>query len=891
MSQYGAYQEGYYQQTQEAPGHTGSPVQQQATHHSKRRHYPTPQYDFSNSTPTPPNYYPGAPGYGLQQSNSTPGQEVFTPAAGYNASPSGSTSYIQPQADSLSSNFGAMNLGYGQQSQSMAPRLNQLYNIDLLAAIPPPISDLDLPPPPIILPPTATDSRNLEANASSEFVRSTLNVVPTTSSLLKKSKLPFSLVFRPYTSLKNDDAPIPVTQDTLVCRCDRCRAYINPFVKFSHQGDEWFCNICDKSNKVPPNFNMDFSNRMQPEFYSRTEVKYGVCEFIAPPEYLVRPPQAPTYVFLIEVSAQAVESGLVATAAKAIQESLDQIPNKNDLTKVAFIGVDSSLHYFHLPSTPDGEPSIAVVADLEDPFLPLPHGILVKLSECRASIDLFLSRLGEMFANNTNTNNALGSALRSAHKLISNIGGKVICLSSNLPNVGHAKLSVRESKKFLGTSKESSLFQPASSFYKSFAIDCNQNQVTIDMFLFGNGYQDVVSLSSLPHFTAGQTYFYPGWNGKNSEDVIKFTNEFKKHLSMEISMEAVLKVRASSGIQIKGYHGNFFSRTEELCSFPTLPRDQGYSVDLTLSDTIKKPWVSVQICILLTTCDEERRLRVITLSIPTSSNLTDIYASADQLAITAQLTHAAVEKAVSSGLDSAREYLQGRLMEILHTYKKELLATNTGTMSSLHFSANLRMLPLLVNALLKNLGFKKNFQIPFDLRAATLALLSTMPLKYLIKFIYPDLFSLYDMPEEAGLPKDGSDEIVLPPKLNLISERIVPHGLYLINDGQKMFIWVGRDVVPQLCLDAFGVDSIKDVPEGKVDFPESDSELNKKIRNIIASIRNTTDSITYPSLFIVKDSGDPSMRFWALSNLIEDRNDDNLSYYQFLTSIRDKLNT
>lgn len=46
-----------------------------------------------------------------------------------------------------------------------------------------------------------------------------------------------------------------------------------------------------------------------------------------------------------------------------------------------------------------------------------------------------------------------------------------------------------------GTSKESSLLQAATSFYKSFAIDCSRAQVSVDMWLFASAYTDVATLS------------------------------------------------------------------------------------------------------------------------------------------------------------------------------------------------------------------------------------------------------------------------------------------------------------------------------------------------------------------------------------------------------------
>lgn len=84
------------------------------------------------------------------------------------------------------------------------------------------------------------------------------------------------------------------------------------------------------------------------------------------------------------------------------------------------------------------------------------------------------------------------------------------------------------------------------------------------MFLFSSAYQDVASLGNyvvqiyvsqetdrssacLPHYTSGQTYFYPAFNAARSEDAIKFAHEFGEVLAMPIMLEAVQRVRASRG--------------------------------------------------------------------------------------------------------------------------------------------------------------------------------------------------------------------------------------------------------------------------------------------------------------------------------------------------------
>ncbi|OAA54507.1 protein transport protein [Niveomyces insectorum RCEF 264] len=812
------------------------------------------------------------------------------------------------------------------QQAGLPPRagpLNQLYPTDLMSQ-PFNVSELDLPPPPIILPPNSSVTPSPDANCSPRYVHSTLNAVPTTHSLLKKSRLPFALVIQPYASLHDLDDNVPVVQDQVISRCRRCRSYINPFVAFVDHGHRWRCNMCNLTNDVPQAFDWDAAAQKSVDRWQRHELNHAVVEFVAPQEYMVRPPQPLVYLFLFDVSYAAVSTGLLATSARTILDSLNRIPNADGRTRLGFIAVDASLHYFAVPrdskparaaSAPTdgtdadendndnnddddenngaGETSMLVVSDLDEPFLPVPQELLVPLTSSRQSIELFLARLPGMFANNQSHGSCMGSALRAGHKLISPLGGKMVVLSASLPNLGTGKLEMREDKKVLGTSKEGALLQTANSFYKSFAVECSKNQVSVDMFLFSSQYQDVASLSNLPRYTGGQTWYYPGWNAGRPEDAIKFATEFSDYLSAEIGLEAVLRVRATTGLRMSSFYGNFFNRSSDLCAFPAFPRDQCYVVEVAIDETLQKNVVCLQTAVLHTTCNGERRIRVLTLALPTTTSLADVYASADQCAITAYFSHKAVERALDGGLDAARDSLQNKLTELLQTFRKELAGGSLGGGSGLQFPANLRGLPALFLGLLKNVGLRKSAQIPSDLRSAALCLLSTLPLPLLLPFVYPRLYSLHDMPDSAGVPDPETSQIVLPPPLNLSSERFVPHGLYLLDDGQTQFLWVGRDAVPQLLLDVFGVADRTQLRVGKGALPELDNDFNERVRAVVAKSRDArgrgAGSITVPHLYVVREDGEPSLKLWAQTLLVEDRADHSMSFAQWMGTLREKV--
>ncbi|EJP69280.1 Sec23/Sec24 trunk domain-containing protein [Beauveria bassiana ARSEF 2860] len=791
-----------------------------------------------------------------------------------------------------------MNMGAQQPpSMPMAPQarqaaLNQLYPSDLLSQ-PFNVAELDLAPPPINLPPNSSVTRSETANCPPKYIRSTLNAVPTTNSLLKKSKLPLSLVIQPYGSLHDDEDNVPVVQDQVISRCRRCRTYINPYVTFMDHGHRWRCNMCNLTNDVPQAFDWDSATQKTVDRWQRPELNHAVVEFVAPQEYMVRPPQPLVYLFLFDVSYAAISSGLLATSARTILDSLNRIPNADRRTRIGFMAVDASLHYFSIPKDEDenAEVSMLVVSDLEEPFLPVPHDLLVPLSESRQSVERFLQKLPEMFQNNQSNNSCMGPALRAGHKLISSLGGKIIVLTASLPNVGAGKLEMREDKKVLGTSKEGALLQTGNSFYKSFAVECSKNQVSVDMFLFSSQYQDVASLSNLPRYTGGQTWFYPGWHASRPEDALKFASEFSDHLSSEIGLEAVLRVRATTGLRMNTFYGNFFNRSSDLCSFPAFPRDQCYVVEVAIDENLTKNVVCFQAAILHTTCNGERRIRVLTVALPTTTNLSDVYASADQCAITTYFTHKAVERVLSSGLDAARDALQAKVTELLQTFRKELAGGSMG--GGLQFPANLRGLPILFLGLMKNVGLRKSAQIPTDIRSAALCLLSTLPVPLLMRYIYPRLYSLHDMPDTAGISDGETGQIVLPLPLNLTSERLASHGLYLIDDGQTQFLWVGRDAVPQLIADVFGVDDRTNIHVGKGRVPELEGDFNERVRAVVQKSRDHRSlgvgSITVPHLYIVREDGEPSLKLWAQTLLVEDRADQSVSAAQWLGILREKV--
>ena len=68
--------------------------------------------------------------------------------------------------------------------------------------------------------------------------------------------------------------------------------------------------MCGMSNEVPQLFDWDQARNQPGDRWARAELNHGVVEYVAPTEYMVRPPQPAVYIFLVDVSHSAVQSGM-----------------------------------------------------------------------------------------------------------------------------------------------------------------------------------------------------------------------------------------------------------------------------------------------------------------------------------------------------------------------------------------------------------------------------------------------------------------------------------------------------------------------------------------------------------------------------------------------------
>ncbi|PIO66430.1 Sec23/Sec24 trunk domain protein, partial [Teladorsagia circumcincta] len=244
--------------------------------------------------------------------------------------------------------------------------------------------------------------------------------------------------------------------------------------------------------QIPDDFCWDPNTKSFGDPVNRPEIKHPTVEFIAPNEYMLRPPQPAVYVFVLDVSAAAVEAGYIYTFSEQLLINLDQLPG-DDRTQVAFVCVDSMVHFYQFSSGSRRLPKELIVDEVDEMFLPSHQGILIPLKKNADAVRAFVEKLPVLFEHASSSSNCLGSALKIVHELIADIGGRVTVFQASIPNLGPASLKSREDPNQRAANDVQNL-GPVTDFYKCLALECTGHQVALDLFMLNSQYADLATL-------------------------------------------------------------------------------------------------------------------------------------------------------------------------------------------------------------------------------------------------------------------------------------------------------------------------------------------------------------------------------------------------------------
>ncbi|XP_039776873.1 protein transport protein Sec24-like CEF [Panicum virgatum] len=715
-------------------------------------------------------------------------------------------------------------------------------------------------------------------NCSPRLMRCTVNQIPCTGDVLTTSAMPLALMVQPFALPHPSEEPIQLVDfgEMGPIRCSRCKAYINPFMRFVDQGRHFICNLCGFRNDTPRDYmcNLGPDGRRR-DADDRPELCRGTVEFVATKEFLVRDPMPAVYFFLIDVSMNAIQTGATAAACSAIAQAISDLP-EGPRTMVGIATFDSAIHFYSLKRAQQ-QPLMLIVPDVQDVYTPLQTDLILPVSECRENLEQLLESIPNMFENNRVADSAFGAAMKAGFLAIKSTGGKLLVFQSVLPSLGVGSLSAREaegrSNVTTGDKEAHKLLQPVDNTLKTMALEFAEYQVCVDVFLTTQSYVDIASISVVPQTTGGRVYYYYPFSALS--DPAKLFNDLRWNISRPQGFEAVMRVRCSQGLQVQDYFGNFCKRVPTDIDLPAIDSDKTVMVTFKHDDKLQEnAECGFQCALLYTTVYGQRRIRVINLSLSCTSLLSNLFRYADLETQFACFLKQAANGIPTSPLPRIRDEATNTCINILQSYRKHCASVTSS--GQLILPEALKLLPLYTLALVKSVGLRTDGRL--DERSYWMSIVSSISVVLAVPLVFPRLIPIHDLTSRAD------DDTLIPSSLMLNSENVQEDGVYLLENGEDGLIYVGNMVNPATLEQIFGVSSLAALPVQLV-LEQFDNELSRKVNEVVNEIRRQRCS--YLRLRLCR-RGEPSGDFFR-SFLIEDKAPGVFSYVEFLVHVHRQI--
>uniref|UniRef100_A0A5S6R393 Protein transport protein Sec24C n=1 Tax=Trichuris muris TaxID=70415 RepID=A0A5S6R393_TRIMR len=720
-----------------------------------------------------------------------------------------------------------------------------------------------------------------QGNCNPKFVRATLYNAPISNDFLKQSALPFGLSITPMANLSAEERPLPIVNmgELGPVRCHRCKAYMCPFMTFFDGGRRFRCPFCSVSTEVPEQYfsHLDHTGR-RIDANERPELHLGSYEYVATKEYCKDGiwPQSPVFMFMLDVSYNAVRSGLLNKFCQNIKFLLHNLPaehGKESAIEVAFVTYDSSIHFYEMKKGMEA-PKMLIVNDVQEVFVPVGKNLFVRPSEAGAIVDQLTEKIMAMFGENKVTEVVLGPVLQAGVETLKAYGraGKLFVFHTSLPTLeAPGKLKSRDDRKFLGTDKEKTVLTPQGDFYEKLGEECVSAGCCVDVFLFPNSHVDVATISAVCCLTGGQLYRYPYFEAEIDGD--RFLADLKHNLERPIIFDAIMRVRTSQGLRPTEFFGNFYMNNATDVEMAALDSDKCISIEIKHDDKLEPGNAYFQVAVLFTSVTGQRRLRIHNLALVTAPDFAALYRSADLFTMINLLSKQAERMQLQKSPKDVRDSLISRSAQTLATYRQK--CSPSSSLGQLVLPEAMKLLPLFINCMFKSDSFSGGSELTVDDRAWLMHIIPSMTVAELVNYFYPHVISVLNL--------ESSREVAT--GMRCLYENLSPDNAYLLNNGVVLFLWVGANVQAQWVQDVFGVNSFAQINVDKHHLPEKDNPTSRTLRCLVEEMQATRQRRL--KLFIVKQQD--RMESWFKKFLVEDRADSHPSYVEFLCLIHKEI--
>jgi protein transport protein SEC24 len=690
--------------------------------------------------------------------------------------------------------------------------------------------------------------------------------IPTESSKITEIGLPLSALWHPLAELKNNEES-PAQAEGIPFRCSRCLAYVNPYFRFSDGGRKVVCNICGLSQDCPEVYQRDKA--------SRVELYRGTYDFIAPGEYSNRPAQMPLFLFCVDVSAGALQLGLVQQVVSSIQAILDYLPFP-DKTLIGLVTFDCCLQSYKLLN--NGELLEIVMNDVEDPFVPEPvSGLCFNVESQREVLDLFLSKMLEKQFNPSSKQVLSLGALLTAVKnsILKSRGGRVIVFTSQNGLVGKNSLSNKGEPKFSPHEKDKS-FLPAESFF-TLSQELASEDICVDIFTCDSATNNN-SLAVLSSQTGGDLHFFPNYKSETDGERVYYL--IARILTRPSASQVVMRARCSNGLSVDHYVGKFKRRGPVEMEVAGLDSDKALAIVLKYDEKlVEGDEYHVQCAMLFTDQQGRRLIRIFNGKVSATKSVPNIFKAADPEVINSVLLKISAAQVFEQSLNSVREAWHSNIIKVLLTHR---ITLGDADNSKILVPEELKLLPLYCSCSLKVPGITLA-AVSSDSRLASIHAILGMSAFAIQLLVYPSVYSIHDIMNQEPFPGIINDAglVVLPKMVGCSSEFLKADGIYLVNNGEVLAFIIGKNADSQFVSQVWGIETVDDLAQNEEywNLRDLENEENFRVLAIVEEVRRRSSGCYLPLVYYFLGIGDGAFLRRVMT---EDNTSTEFSYPDFL---------
>lgn len=757
-----------------------------------------------------------------------------------------------------------------------------------------------------------------QGNSAPRFIRLSTYAMPFSHDLASGCHLPIAAMLQPFAQQPDNEAPIPVVDfgEAGPPRCHACRGYINPWCTWTSAGQKWICNLCQETTEVPLEYfaTLEVSGQ-RVDHASRPELNHGTIDFIVPKEYWAQPPpprllssaddpvtspskatflpnlqhppppsRKPTplhVLFAIDVSAESVSSGLTQSMCAVLKQCIFAADSELVVKNIGIIAYDAKAVYFFDLSPTLAQPKMLVVSDIESMFVPLRTGLFVDPYISRNVVEGLLDMIPTYFQSAVSGGAALGAAVRAGLSALLSSGGQILTFQRSHPS--DLPERPKSEQEVVNTDKERTFFAPGSLKWSELAEECAEAGVAASTWLFPSQFSDVATIGALALTTGGDIYFHPRFLPERDQHVVR--SEVSRVLTRPMGYNCTMRVRCSTGLSVSTHLGPFQQSSPSDLTIATSHADNTVLATFTHSGRLDdRREAHIQCATLYTTRTGERRVRVLNLAVQVSTLAGNVFKNADLEVVCCTFTREALQMMPQRPLTEIRESINEKCAALLLAYRRNCAASTSPT--QLILPEAFKTLPIYALGLLKTRPLKGSTVIT-DVRNYHAARLMSMNTAATMRYLYPRMTAIHDLSPTVGFPSSTTNRLLLPAPMPSSYTRMEPDGVYMIENGEDMYIWIGDGVSPQILMDLFNVENWDEIGSRTHSLPELQTHLSVQVRNIITH-GNLLRGRELPLHIIRQNMDGAEIEFSNL--LIEDANNDAMSYVDYLCYEHKQIN-